>query len=459
MSDRLPYISYVTLYQEDEDTVRARYDAWANEGRDPADTANWTDTRNGAFFQLLTEGGVREDARIYDRLSEVVAMSLPLYAAGTYLDDIAESRGLERLDATTATGVATFGGPNGTPIPSGTSVSPPLLTADDDPPSFVTTAPVTIASGSIDAPIVAVSGGVSGNLSAGAITVMNTPIAGVTVSNADETSGGSDPEADDVLATRILRQFRTSGTANYARYEGWALGWPGVSRVTVLPHGLGAGTVLIIITGPNDTPAGSVVIDGLQDFLDPPHYRDTLDGAQTLPEGTVTVHSTAGTHPATITDPGFIRIGDQAVEYTGSTGTTFTGCTGGTGSFPDGAEVTQSGDGHGIAPIGHHVFVRTAALLTEAVTATVVLEQGYSLDGDDSTVATRIPMTNALTAYFATVPSGGELVFEQVKAVLARTTGVHDVTAATLGGGTANIPVGAAPAAQIPVLGTFTPTT
>lgn len=459
MSDRLPFEDYVLLYEETEETVRARYDAWANEGRDPADTANWTDTRNGAFFQVLTEGGVREDARIYDRLSEVVAMSNPLYAAGTYLDDIAESRGLERLDATTATGVATFTGPNGTPIPTGTSISPPLLTADDDPPSFVTTAPVTITAGSVDAPFVAVAGGASGNLSALAITVMDTPIAGVTVSNAEESSGGSDPESDDALATRVLRQFRTSGTANMARYEGWASGWPGVSRVTVIPHGLGAGTVLIIITGPNDTPAGDVVVDGLQDDLDPPHYRDALDGAQTLPEGTITVHSTAGTHPATGTDPSFIRIGDQAVEYTGSTGTTFTGCTGGTGAFPDGALVTQSGDGHGRAPIGHHVFVRTAALLTEAVTATVSLESGYSLDGDDSTIATRVPMTNALVAYFATIPSGGEIVFEQVKAVLARTRGVHDVTACTLGGGTANIPVGSAPAAQIPVLGAFTPTT
>lgn len=59
-----------------------------------------------------------------------------------------------------------------------------------------------------------------------------------------------------------------------------------------------------------------------------------LNGGVTLPTGTVTVDDTS-TFPSS---GNFVTFG-QTVAYTGKTGTTFTGCTGGTGAIPSRALV------------------------------------------------------------------------------------------------------------------------
>ena len=66
-----------------------------------------------------------------------------------------------------------------------------------------------------------------------------------------------------------------------------------------------------------------------------PAESTTTSGAQTLPETTVTVASTAGFPTA-----GTLNVGGQTVTYTGVTATTFTGASGGTGAIPDGSAVT-----------------------------------------------------------------------------------------------------------------------
>jgi hypothetical protein len=66
-----------------------------------------------------------------------------------------------------------------------------------------------------------------------------------------------------------------------------------------------------------------------------PAESTTTSGAQTLPEATVTVASTAGFPTA-----GTISVGGQTVTYTGVTATTFTGASGGTGAIPDSSAVT-----------------------------------------------------------------------------------------------------------------------
>ena len=64
----------------------------------------------------------------------------------------------------------------------------------------------------------------------------------------------------------------------------------------------------------------------------------TLTGAHSLPEGTLTVASTAGFLPE-----GALLLGGQVVEYLGKTATTFLGCTGGDGTVANGAAVAQFG--------------------------------------------------------------------------------------------------------------------
>jgi hypothetical protein len=61
-----------------------------------------------------------------------------------------------------------------------------------------------------------------------------------------------------------------------------------------------------------------------------------LNGAHTLPVGTITVASAA-----TFAASGKVQIRDSTVTYTGKTGTTLTGCTGGSGTYPDKTDVVQ----------------------------------------------------------------------------------------------------------------------
>jgi hypothetical protein len=82
----------------------------------------------------------------------------------------------------------------------------------------------------------------------------------------------------------------------------------------------------VVITGTGKDAAGTSGWGGITN----------LSGIHTLPTGTVTVASTAGFQSS-----GRFIVNGQTVAYTGKTGTTFTGCTGGTGAQPDFSFVYQ----------------------------------------------------------------------------------------------------------------------
>lgn len=100
------FIEQPPLYPDQtEETIRARWDAWANEGLTPDQVDEWTDTREGGFFFINTQPGVRECARIYDLMgTEVPAAANPVFAWDEYLDNHAAAVGLERRAATYAEG-------------------------------------------------------------------------------------------------------------------------------------------------------------------------------------------------------------------------------------------------------------------------------------------------------------------------------------------------------------------
>lgn len=444
------YLDFLPIFpEEDEDAVRARWDAWANDGLDPATAGDdWTDTREGSFFQIVTQPGVQEAARLYDRCTEVLAAAFPQYAWGDYLDDHAAARNLTRLAATAASGVVTFTGPVGTDVPPGTTVSSPPTGSDEDPPTFQTSVDAVIpAGGTVDVNVAATDAGSSGNVSAGALTVMETPIPGVTVSNALPMVGGTDPETDDALRVRVLDQFIERGSATADVYRSWARNYAGVGEATVVPLYFGPGTVLVVIATADGQPTSQSVVDGLQTELDPPAYETTLTadvaaGAVTLP-----VVSTAGAYA----DEGYVDLGDDVIHYTGRDATNFTGCSGVTVAHLNGDAVTQGGRGHGLAPIGHHVTVRTATVLAVTVAATIETEPGYSIDGFGGTIDVSAALNAAVAAYVQGVEPGTEVVLSQVSARLAETPGVHDVGGVTINGAAVNLPVPANPA-QVPSL-------
>lgn len=92
------------------------------------------------------------------------------------------------------------------------------------------------------------------NTVGGSITVLHTPLPGVSVTNAPNwiTRAGADEESDDALALRAsLRWAELGGGATAAAYRYWALtASPSVTQVAVLDqHPRGQGTVDVVLWG------------------------------------------------------------------------------------------------------------------------------------------------------------------------------------------------------------------
>lgn len=266
-------LDFQPLYTEEtEDAIRARWNAWANDGLTADDVDLWTDVRETTFFWVATTPGIRESAREYDLMgSEVPASSMPQWSWGIYLDGIAESRGERRLPATFSTGAVTFTGSDGVVIPAGTTVGVEPVTAADDPPQYETTTEGTISGGTLTRPIRALRAGRDGDVSAGAVKVLLTPIPGVDpdVVNVDPVVGGTDEETDESLRQKVVTVFAGAAAANQLYYRRIARSVPGVGRVTVIPAADGPGTITIIVSTAEGGPVSSDTLAAAQALLDP----------------------------------------------------------------------------------------------------------------------------------------------------------------------------------------------
>lgn len=260
-----------------EDVILARMMDWANEGLDPvADSDSWVDTREGGHWRTAVMPCVRELARLYDLAGTEVPMSgFVLWAWGTYLDDLAAVYEVDRKAATFSVGAVTFTGPAASVITAGTAVGTVPASPDDPAPTFLVDSTVTIpdlggGNGQINVTITAQDAGQDGDVAAHSIVAPGTPLpAGVTVDNASATLGGTDPETDDALRTRVLQAIVGRGPGAIADYLRWAGAWPGVGAVKVVPTPTGPNTVLVLITDPEGQPLPGSVVTALQTDLDP----------------------------------------------------------------------------------------------------------------------------------------------------------------------------------------------
>lgn len=357
--------------------MRARFDADANAGIDPADPG-FKDLTVGGFYYDVTQPPVMECARLWDFFStEVPAVAFPAFAFGEYLDEHGITINVARKDAVKATGEVTFTGPNGTPIPSGTQVAAPQDDPDADPIVFETTVSNTIGNtatpdGTITIPVEALVAGPEGNAPAGTVTELLTGIEGVaSISNALAITGGADVETDELYRERILLEYASPhGAGTIADYKRWALGFPPVGYVTVDPLWAGAGTVRVVVTDQENNPVSNTVKAGLQAELDP-----------------------------------------------------------------------TPGEGRGLAPIGAIVTVDTPALVSVDVVVTLVMEDGYSIDGAGGMTDLSADVEAAVREYIDTLDPGSDVIRNKVIEAIMLVPGVADLSALTLNGGGGNVVV------------------
>ncbi|NWL89558.1 Baseplate J family protein [Paenibacillus sp. 79R4] len=198
-------------------------------------------------------------------------------AFGEYLDLRVEEHGLTRRTAVAAVGTVQFIGTPGKIVPSGTGVATPAdEVSGESSIEYVTTAEVTLNDeGEGTAPIRASTPGKYGNVPAGVIDVMLTPISGISaVTNPAATSGGADIESDESLLERFYSRVRNQGTSgNKAQYIQWANEVPGVGGVQVSSLWKGPGTVGIYLLDMDKRAASPEIVQNAQEYIDP-----TMDG-------------------------------------------------------------------------------------------------------------------------------------------------------------------------------------
>ena len=147
-------------------------------------------------------------------------------------------------------------------------------------------------SGLVD--VIAMVGGKSGNVPAGAITKIPMTIQGIiSCSNTVATTGGYETETDEQLRARYYKAVRkppTSGNAH--QYELWALEVQGVGEAQVIPRWAGKGTVKVIVLDADFGPPPSSLVNQVQNYIDP---NQNGDGSGEAPIGaTCTVEGAMG---------------------------------------------------------------------------------------------------------------------------------------------------------------------
>ena len=477
------------VFSETLARVRARMDADANMGLTVDDPA-FIDIREGSFYWDVTQPAAMECARLWDAMTETVAAAFPSTAWGDYLDEHGATFGLTRTAPISATGQLTFLASQATLIGPGTQASSTASETGD------TITFETIEGGTTNDPL-PVPGGVTvtpaltgGHLSAA------TRYYHVTALNAfGETTGSSDQAGTTTGTTGMntIAWSAVAGATAYRVYVALAANTPGQL--------LGTATGFSFVDDGTSTPSGTEPNTNLTSGI-------TLDAEAVEPGTAGNVATNAITsldsvldNVLAVTNPGPMEGGAEEEpdadfrsriigEYIGTSGggnvtdyrrwaasqgvvrTTVVPVWSGPGTVlviamkSDGSPVASTvitalqqyldpvaGQGQGQAPIGATVTVVTSELLTITISATVDGENGYTLDGTGSTVATRQAITDSITAYLRSLQPGDTIVYQHLQAAFF-VTGVHKVTGLTVNGASADVLLTGGLTPQVPSLGT-----
>lgn len=196
---------------------------------------------------------------------EVLGLSFAQTTTGEYLDMRCGEHGVYRNPAVPANGSITFSGQAGTIIPIGTQVATPTDEQTGIQSVFFHTVEEGIlgADGTAEIVIEAEVGGKHTVVPSKAITILATPIPGVSgLVNMLPTADGFDIESDQELLERYLFKVRnpaTSGNKNH--YILWCMEVAGVGGVSVIPLKNGPGTVDIAVLDQDKNTASAALIE------------------------------------------------------------------------------------------------------------------------------------------------------------------------------------------------------
>lgn len=236
------------------------------------------DDTEGGFPWDFTKPTALEKAEMLEfHLTETLKIMFPMWAYNEWLEYHAKGNGLTRKPANPASGTLLITGVSGTTIPAGFKFAAPAV-GDTPAIEYQTKEKYTIGEGgTVQIQVTAVEAGTIGNVPAGTVSLMMTPINGVTaIANQAQIIGGTEEESDDDLRNRI-DEIDAASEASFVGSDGdyirWAEEVPGVGTALVMPEWNGAGTVKVVVIDSNGQPANASIITAVYNNIVSPTDR------------------------------------------------------------------------------------------------------------------------------------------------------------------------------------------
>ncbi len=235
------------------------------------------DTENGFPWDFTKPTALEKAEMLEFHLVETLKIMFPMWAYDEWLDYHAKGRGITRKPANPASGELLITGVPGTTIPAGFRFAAPA-TADSPAIEYETTEKYTIGEdGTVRVQVTAVEPGIKGNVPANTVTLMMTPIKGITsITNEASITGGTEVESDDELRNRIMEidaASEASFVGSDGDYKRWAEEVSGVGTALVMPEWAGPGTVKVVVIDANGQPANQAIITAVYNNIMSPDDR------------------------------------------------------------------------------------------------------------------------------------------------------------------------------------------
>ena len=239
----------------------------------------------GFAYDFTMPTAIEKSEMLTFYLVRALMVMFPDWAWDDWLDLHGRQCGLQRKQATYATGYVTITGEAGTTLDAGfifctpaTENTPSRLYALDEE----TTIP---ESGSVTAAITATEAGTGSNVAAGFVIIMSEPVNGIaSITNEEAIRGGTERESDEDFRERIEEAFASADTSNIGNdsdYIRWALEVDGTGDCIVTQAWNGPGTVRLSIVDANGEPATDRLCEAVYEHIVSPEDRS----ARLMPTG------------------------------------------------------------------------------------------------------------------------------------------------------------------------------
>ena len=233
------------------------------------------DLRQGSIFYDAVASAAFKIAQFYADISTVFDLVFITTAAGVYLDQKGAEHGVFRLPATPALYEYIWAG-EAQPALGNRFFAEGLyfvLRRADDMTLYLKAEAL---------------GTGSNNILEGTLAVPVNNISGLTLSVFGALiEPGAEEESDDDFRERI--QEKIAGPAengNRQHYKTWCESVPGVGRARIIPLFAGENTVMGVIIGADGTPASQIIVDQVQEYVDPMTLGNTvIFNGETIPIG------------------------------------------------------------------------------------------------------------------------------------------------------------------------------